>query len=328
MIPTTRAEFKTFCLEQLGYPTIQIEVTEKQVDNRVDFALRKFMDYHYEGTEKQYYPFRIQSNNLSTAIYSVAIANGGTGYSNTDVIVWQPNPQGHAANATINTDANGTIVAVNLTDNGIGFGTPPEPLFKTAAGANSAGVNASLTVELGGFIPLPDNIIGVVDLFSVGNQAGASNLFNLRYQIVLNDLYMFNNLNIVPYVTAMYNVAQIEEVLVGKQPLRYNRYKGRMYIDMDWSLVNVGDFILIVAYSVIDPEVYSKVWSDPWLQKYAVAQIKEQWGNALKKYGNMALVGGLVFNGKEIYDEARQEIAELDAELKDSWYPLPTDFMG
>lgn len=326
MIPITRAEFKTFCMEQLGYPTIQIEVTEKQVDNRVDFALRKFMDYHYEGTEKQYYPFQIRANNFSTAIYSVAVANGGNGYSNSDVIVWEGT--GHAANATINTNADGTIVAINLTDNGRGFGVPPTPLFKTAAGANSAGVNASLTVELGGFVPLPDNIIGVVDLFAVGNRAGANDLFNLRYQIVLNDLYMFNNLNIVPFVTAMYNIAQIEEVLVGKQPIRYNRYKGRLYIDMDWSVVSVGEFIVMVAYSVIDPDVYTKVWSDPWLQKYAVAQIKEQWGNALKKYGNQALVGGYVFNGKEIYDEARAEIKELDDELKDSWFPLPTDFMG
>jgi hypothetical protein len=175
---------------------------------------------------------------------------------------------------------------------------------------------------------MPDNIVGVVDLFSVGNQAGASNLFSLRYQIVLNDLYMFNNLNIVPYVTAMYNLAQIEEVLVGKQPIRYNRYKNRLYIDMDWSLVNVGEFLVMVAYSVIDPESYSKVWSDPWLQKYAVAQIKEQWANALKKYGNMALVGGNVFNGKEIYEEARLEIKELEDELTNSWFPLPTDFMG
>jgi hypothetical protein len=110
VIPSTREEFKTWCLEQLGYPTIQIEVTEKQVDNRVDFALRKFMDYHFEGTEKQYYKYQIQSNNLATAIYSVAVANGGSGYNNTDVVAWAGT--GHASNATINTDANGVIVAV------------------------------------------------------------------------------------------------------------------------------------------------------------------------------------------------------------------------
>jgi hypothetical protein len=97
---------------------------------------------------------------------------------------------------------------------------------------------------------------------------------------------------------------------------------------MDWSKIAVGNYIMMVAYSVIDPEVYPKVWSDPWLQQYAVAQIKQQWANALKKYGNMALVGGNVFNGKEIYDEASAEIKELDEELKNSWFPLPIDFTG
>jgi hypothetical protein len=97
---------------------------------------------------------------------------------------------------------------------------------------------------------------------------------------------------------------------------------------MDWSLVNVGDFIIMAVYSLIDPAVYTKIWSDPWLQKYSTAQIKEQWGNVLKKYGNMALIGGMVFNGKDIYDEAQVEIKELEAELKDSWWPIPIDFMG
>jgi hypothetical protein len=155
--------------------------------------------------------------------------------------------------------------------------------------------------------------------------SGANLLFNMKYQIVLNDIMMFNNLNIVPYYSAMQNVALIEEILVGRQPLRFNQYENKLYVDMDWSTNIVGNWIIIEAYQVVDPNEFTEVWSNAWLQEYATCLIKLQWGNNLKKFGNMALIGGMTFNGQQIYDEALQEKQVLEQQLVET-YSLPLGF--
>jgi hypothetical protein len=331
--PTSRQEMKEWCLRRLGAGAIDIEVTEEQVDDRLDYCLRMFVDYHFEGTKKQYYKYQLTANNLGTAVHSISLTSPGSGYNNTDIIVFEA-PQSMVgphlstqANGHLVTNSSGAITQVILDNNGLGYGAPPNAVVFQADGITpSTGSGAAIEATLGGWIPIPDNIIGVVDIFALGNQAGASDLFNLRYQIVLNDLYMFNNLNIVPYVSAMYNVAQIEEVLVGKQPLRYSRYDGKLYIDMDWSMVSVGHFIDVKCYEVVDPEVCPKLWSDPLLQKYYTEQLREQWADNLSKYGNLALVGGNVLNVAAIQSKAREEIAKIEDNMQNNWWPIPTDY--
>lgn len=178
------------------------------------------------------------------------------------------------------------------------------------------------------YITMPDNIIGVVNLFPIGQSLNTNNLFNIRYQIALNDLYTLTSVSMVPYYMALTHVQFLEQFLVGQQPLRYNRHMNRLYIDMDWSIVNTGDFIVVEAYQVVDPAVYSDAWSDRWLLRYASCLIKQQWGQNLKKFQGMQLPGGLTFNGQQIYNEATQERADLEKEMIYS-YSLPvTDMIG
>lgn len=165
------------------------------------------------------------------------------------------------------------------------------------------------------YITIPDNIIGIVNLFPIGNSLNVNNLFNIRYQIALNDLYTLTSQSMVPYVMAMQHIQFLEQILVGQQPLRYNRIIGKCYIDMDWTIVNPGDFLILEAYQVVDPEIFTKGYSERWLQNYATVLIKEQWGSNLKKFEGMTLPGGLKFNGQKIYDEARQERQTMEQEM-------------
>ena len=152
------------------------------------------------------------------------------------------------------------------------------------------------------FITMPDNIIGVVNIFEIGQALNTNNLFNIRYQIALNDLYTLTSVSMVPYYMAMSHVQFLEQMLVGKQPLRYNRHMNQLFIDMDWNIINPGDYIIVEAYQVVDPDVYTKAWSDRWLARYAECLIKQQWGQNLSKYDGMKMPGGLTFNGKRIFD--------------------------
>jgi hypothetical protein len=177
------------------------------------------------------------------------------------------------------------------------------------------------------YITMPDNITGVVNLFPVGQALNTNNLFNIRYQIALNDLYTLTSVSMVPYYMALQHIQFLEQFLVGQQPLRYNRMINKCYIDMDWNIITPGDHLLIEAYEVVDPEVYTKAWSERLLQNYATSLIKEQWGSNLKKFEGMQMPGGLKFNGQKIYDEAVKERQDLEQFIYSSSLPI-NDMIG
>jgi hypothetical protein len=97
---------------------------------------------------------------------------------------------------------------------------------------------------------------------------------------------------------------------------------------MDWNSIQTGEYLLIEAYEVIDPEVYTDAWGDRWLQAYAAAKIKYQWGTNLTKFTGMVLPGGVQFNGEKILDDAQRDIEKLENEMISS-YSLPvSDMVG
>lgn len=239
-VPTTRAEFKEYCLRKLGKPVIEINVDDDQVEDRIDEAIRYYWDYHFDGTEKLYYKHQITQEDLDEQ-----------------------------------------------------------------------------------YIDLPENIIGAVSIFSIADPAVSSDdLFNIRYQIALNDLYSLTSVSMVPFYMTMNHLATVQELIVGKQPIRFNRHTNRLYIDMKWSTLNIGEFLLVEAYSIIDPEEYADAFGDRWLLNYATAKIKYQWGTNLTKFSGMQLPGGLTFNGEKIMDDAEREIIKMEEEMISS-YSLP-----
>lgn len=179
------------------------------------------------------------------------------------------------------------------------------------------------------YITIPENIMGVVKIFDLGQAISTgSNLFNIRYQIALNDLYTLTSQSLVPYYMAFEQLQFMEQILVGKQPIRYNRHVNKLHVDMDWEKVSEGDYLIVEAYEVVNPDTYTDVWADRWLQRYTTALIKKQWGQNLIKFEGLQLPGNVTFNGRQIYDDAENELAQLEQEMIVS-YSLPvTDMIG
>lgn len=179
------------------------------------------------------------------------------------------------------------------------------------------------------YLSIPENIISVINVFDIGDSYSTNNLFNVRYQIALNDLFAFNYGPYAPYYMALQNVALAEELFVGRQSLRFNRHTNRLYIDMAWSeKVVEGEYIIVEGYEALDPDTYTDVYNDRWLKRYVTALIKLQWGANLKKFEGIAMPGGVMFNGQRMWDEANQEITALEQEMISS-YSLPvTDMIG
>jgi len=321
-VPSSRAEFKEYCLRKLGKPVIEINVDDDQVDDRVDEALKYFWDYHFDGSEKVFYKYRINGSESSNAINNIVINSGGTGYSNSQTVTFTG---GSGALANVSTYSNGTIKSLNFTSYGSGYTTSSAAVF-----SNNTGSGANLAVTVGdGAIILPDNIIGAVRVFPIGDPTvGTNDMFSIRYQIALNDLYTLTSVSMVPYYMVMQHLALIQEILVGQQPIRYNRHRNRLYVDMDWSKMKVGDHLLVEAYEVVNPDIFTDAWGDRWLQEYATAKIKYQWGTNLTKFIGMQLPGGVQFNGEKILDDAKAQIDKLEEAMINN-YSLPVyDMIG
>ena len=171
-----------------------------------------------------------------------------------------------------------------------------------------------------------NNIIGIIDIFDIGDATSTNNLFNIRYQIALNDLYDLSRYDLVPFYMNFQNIRFIEEILIGKQPLRYNRHVNRLEVDMDWEKLNVGDFLVAHVYEKVDPDTFTDMWADRWLREYATSLIQLQWGQNLSKFSGMQLPGGVQFNGETLMNQGLQEKQRLEAEMIAS-YSLPVHDM-
>jgi len=124
------------------------------------------------------------------------------------------------------------------------------------------------------------------------------------------------------FYQAFAHVALLEELLVGQQPLRFNRHKNRVHVDMNWNKVIAGEILIFEAYQVVDPAANADVWADRWLIRYTTELFKKQWGSNLSKFEGMQLPGGVTFNGVKIYDDAITELNKLEEEMITS-YSLP-----
>jgi hypothetical protein len=176
------------------------------------------------------------------------------------------------------------------------------------------------------YIDLTDAITGVSRVLPFTSRTRGIDLFDVRYQILLNDIYSIQSTDIIYYTQVMTQLQLLNDLLVGEKPIRFNRHQNRLHIDMDWGLdIVAGEFIIIECFRVLDPETYPDIYNDIYLKRYATALIKMQWGNNLKKFDGVQLPGGVTLNGQKIYDEAFEEAEAVRQEV-DSRYQLPCDF--
>jgi len=172
------------------------------------------------------------------------------------------------------------------------------------------------------------NILGVTRIFPLSDSQASINMFDLRYQLRLNELYDFTSASYINYTLTMQHLRSLELLFTGEVPIRFNRHMQRLYIDWAWGNQEapVGTTVIAECYASVNPDVYPQVWNDRWLKQYCTALIKRTWGENMKKFGGLQLPGGVTLNGKETYDEAVEEIRMLEQEIQDK-FELPAEFM-
>ena len=300
---TSRNGLIDYCKRRLGHPVIEINVDDDQVQDRIDDALQFFHDYHFDGTEKLYMKHKITQTDINRK-----------------------------------------------------------------------------------WIYAPDAVIFVTGVFPFDDSNSSVNMFDLRYQLRLHDLYDFTSISYVSYEITMQHIRTLNLLFSGTPQFRFNRHMNKLFLDIDWTRdVDVGNYVVIECYRKMEPDtititgsvvanttgntVYaatgifdqelvendmitiggqtrqvikinsptdieldaphtsdtsgltitkggiSDVWDDRFLKQYATALIKKQWGENLKKFGGIQMPGGVTLNGKEIWDEAVEEIRKIEDEV-------------
>jgi len=269
-VPTTKATFKSYCLRALGFGVIDINVSDDQVDDRLDEALQYFAQYHYDGIEKMYLKHLITSDEVTRARSD--------------------------ASTTATDTADSSITAT------------------WKEGKN--------------FIPIPSAVVSVVQVFPFTDTGAGSNMFDIRYQLRLNDLFDFSSTSVLQYQMTMDNIDMLEHILVGETPIRFNQHQNRLYIDMDWEndVTADVDYLVIECYRKLDPTTYTDVYDDIYLKRYATTLIKKQWGGNLSKFNGVTMLGGVTMNGETLYTQALEEQNKLEEQIQLA-FELPINYM-
>ncbi len=173
------------------------------------------------------------------------------------------------------------------------------------------------------FIVVPESVFSVINIFPFSNK-GNLNLFDVRYQLRLNDLYDFSSTSIINYDIVLRHLDFLDHILVGEKPIRYQQHDNRLYVDMDWANdLSEDEYLIIECYRKLDPATYSDVFNDLWLKRYVTQKFKQQWGANLSKFAGVTMIGGVSLNGMEIMQQAQTELENLEREIRMNWEEPP-----
>ncbi len=183
--------------------------------------------------------------------------------------------------------------------------------------------------ENSNYLQVPPEIIGVTKIFHYdGTNAMSSGMFSIKYQMFLNDIYYWGATELLTYAMTKTYLSDIDFLLTTQKQIRFNQRMDRLYIDVDWSNVGEGDWIIMDCYRAANPSDYTRVWNDSFLKRYLTQLVKRQWGQNLLKFQGVKLPGGVELNGRQIYDDAQKELDNIKEVMSNTYELPPLDMVG
>ena len=183
--------------------------------------------------------------------------------------------------------------------------------------------------ENSNYLQVPPQVIGITKIFRFdGTNTVTNNMFSVKYQMFLNDIYYFGSTEILTYAMTKRYLEDMDFALNTEKQIRFNMRQDRLYLDIDWGSVNVDDYLIIDCYRLIDPNDFTRVYNDSFLKRYLTALIKRQWGQNLIKFQGVKLPGGIELNGRQIYDDAERELDKIKEQMSNTYELPPLDMIG
>lgn len=178
------------------------------------------------------------------------------------------------------------------------------------------------------YISLNDNILYVKRIFPFVGDSSNINMFSVKYQMHMNDLYDLSYIgDLLYYEMVQQYMSLLDMKLNGQSEFsRFNRHMNELHLDIDWeSDVKAGDYVIVECMRIVDPSTYTDVYNDMFLKQYATALIKQQWGANLIKFEGMQMPGGVTINARQIFEDANLELEKIREQMQLN-YEMPPDF--
>ena len=206
----------------------------------------------------------------------------------------------------------------------------PRGLVTTTANSTIDGSTVTFSFEENSnYLQIPPHVIGITKIFHFdGSNTTTNNMFSVKYQLFLNDIYYFGSTEILTYAMTKRYLEDIDFALTTQKQIRFNQRQDRLYLDIDWGSVTVDDYIVIDCYRLLDPSDYARVYNDSFVKRYLTALIKRQWGQNLIKFQGVKLPGGVELNGRQIYDDAERELDKIKEVMSNTYELPPFDMIG
>ena len=199
----------------------------------------------------------------------------------------------------------------------------------TALGVNSGIGSISTTwYESSNYIQVPDSVIGIEKVFKFDTSSISGGMFSIKYQLFLYDLYNFNSVDLLQYAMTKTSLEDIDYLLTPEKQVRFNKRQDRLYLDIDWGAQQADDFIILDCYRALDPASFTQGYNDSFVKKYLTALIKRQWGQNLIKFKGTKLPGGIELNGREIYEDALNDLNDIKERMSTEYELPPYDTIG
>lgn len=313
MAVSSREQLKQYCLRALGHPVVEINADDDQLEDRIDEALEYWRQYHPDGIEKLYMKFQITASEANLA------TNVATNFILGERITSSSGGTAQVARETGRESSGSKLLLRNVKGTFAGGDT----ITGTASGATALLNNLVIGSYDKRYVDVPDLVYGITRVLPFSQASSSKNIFDLQYQLRLNDLYDLTSTSIIYYKTVMSHLALLDLELNGHPLYRFNRRQSKLFLDINWETdLALGDFVVVECYRALDPAENAKVWDEPWLKHYVTALFKKQWAVNIKKFSGIQLPGGVTLDGDKLYDEATGEVKDLEDELITKAAPL------
>ena len=206
-------------------------------------------------------------------------------------------------------------------------------IASTSVITNIVGTATTFTYyENSNYIQLPQTVFGVSGIFQFNNTQGTG-IYNVKYQMMLNDLVGLRGHGVSGYDLTSYSITMsyletMNFLLNTHKKIRFNQRSDRLFLDVNWDQLKAGEFIVIDCMVALNGTDYTGVWNDSFLKPYLTSLIKRQWGMNLIKFQGVKLPGGIEFNGRQIYDDAEKELETIRDRMTFNYELPPMDMIG
>ena len=331
--PTTRTTFKDYCKRKLGWPVVELNLDDDQVEDCIDDSLQFYQEYHYDATENTFLKHQISGSTLKLASAPTGTFTDGEKITGGTSGVQATVHAYHSANTTlrykdpqVKSGGDGNTYYANTTTT---FSTG-ETITGDSSSA-TATTHASTATEIGDFdnkyISIAEAIIGVRRVVPFFDNSRNNSMFSSKYQFALSEMHSLGSGGAASFQISQEYLMLINEMFTGQPMFRYNRHADKLYLDISWGAdADIDDFIVVEVDKILDPSTYSDIWSDMFLKRYNTALMKRQWGQNLIKFEGMQLPGGVTLNGRQMYDDAQTELDTISEQMQ-LRYELPVDHL-